>query len=190
MKQSDADTSTDLLEMRGGKDRAVVAIEDFGEAISQEGIFEDHFQSLCVFVKGPGGSDDEAGMIIDNAAEEEFVFDAVDFKVQTMHKIREPEIIDVRFFELFSGLRRLGFGLQVIVDDELSDGVFAGRAGLNGAFIDEHAVERRDFKGRELIEFLTDDGFEMIIDDSGLSFVGAGFWFEAIIAGDAIVTQP
>jgi len=167
VNQSDADSGADLLEVGRGKDSAVVAIKDFGESISEEGVFEDAFESLSVFLKGPGGADDESGMIVDNAAEEELVSDAVDFKVQTVHKIREPEIIDVRFLELFSGLRRLGFGLQVIVDDELSDGVFAGRAGLNRSFIDEHAVEGRDFERRKLIEFLTDDGFKMIIDDSG-----------------------
>ena len=85
-------------------------------------------------------------MIIDDAAEEEFVSDAVDFEAQAMHKIREPEIVDMRFLEFFPGLRRRGFGLQVMVEDEFSDGVFAGRTGLDGAFIEQHAIQGRDFQ--------------------------------------------
>lgn len=106
MNQGDADSGADLLEVGRSKDGAVVAIKDFGEAIREDGIFEDRLESGSVFLERPGGGDDEAGMIIDDAAEEELVPDAVDFKSQAMHKIREPEIIDVRFLELFPGLRR------------------------------------------------------------------------------------
>lgn len=77
-----------------------------------------------------------------------------------------------------------------MVEDEFSDGVFAWGAGLNGAFIDEHAVQGRYFQRGVLIEFAGDDGFEKIVDDSGLAFIGTGFGFKAIKAGTAIVMQP
>lgn len=190
MNQGDADSRTDLLKVRGGKDRAVVAIKDFGESIGEDGVFEHALQRLRVLLKRPGGAHDKTGMIIDDAAEKEFASDAVDFKAQAMHKIREPEFIDMRFLELFPGLRRLGFGFQVMVQNKFSDGVFAGRPGLNGAFIDQHAVQTGDFQRGKLIEFPDDDGLELIVNDSGLSLIGTGFGFEAVKTGDAIVTQP
>ena len=70
MNQGDADSGADLLEVGRSKDGAVVAIKDFGEAIGEDGIFEDRLESESVFLKRPGGGDDEAGMIINDAAEE------------------------------------------------------------------------------------------------------------------------
>ena len=53
MNQSDADSGADLLEVGRGKDSTVIAIKDFGKAISEEGVFEDAFERLSIFLKGP-----------------------------------------------------------------------------------------------------------------------------------------
>ncbi len=78
-----------------------------------------------VFLEAPACADYQAGMVINDGAKEGLAFFAVNDKIRAVHKVGNPEVIDVRLLELFTRCRSRFFLDEIIVGNKLPQGSFA-----------------------------------------------------------------
>lgn len=53
----------------------------------EKSVFKHEFQCFGVFMQRPSGANNQPGMIVNNAAQEQFVFGAINGKAMAMHEI-------------------------------------------------------------------------------------------------------
>ena len=74
MDQRNAQTGAGQLQVGGGKEAAVIAIQGAWQSETSDPLFDDDLQADAVFMKKPSPGGDHSGKIVDGGDQKYFVF--------------------------------------------------------------------------------------------------------------------
>lgn len=90
--------------MLGRKGRAVIAIEPLAEAEGGQGVAEGVQQLGGVLTTGEAPSGEDAGVVVDDPAEDRLAFGGANPDQGSMHEVADPEVVGMGHFVFGAGL--------------------------------------------------------------------------------------